>query len=209
MTDRKVSGIAVNAASAAVFLFFKGHGSSLTRDGLRLVLVTFFTTSALWAQIAFIGTLIDADSTSGCQVAISFSSAFDQLARISIEQAMLWGINKGAQKSSALTTLLPQGFLVLRFILGGIFVGFQRPQMDSICVTSNQILPVGVVVFVVDFVFIAFLVARASSVGLLKDVQKDAGRGKAILFSLAGLGVWTAVCELSDRNEHCIANIWH
>lgn len=194
---RPHSGIVVNAASAAVFLYLKGHGSSFMRDGLRLVLVTFFTTTALWAQTDFIATLIDSNSTSGCQVAIAFASVFDQLARVSLEQAMLWGLNYNSQKSTAIETLLPQGVIVLRFILGGIFVGVQRPQFNPVCVSSTKVLPLGITILIVDAIFIAIITARALSVGLVKDAQErtSGARSRALLFSIAGLGVWTAVSE--------------
>ncbi|CAM1506437.1 Fc.00g060780.m01.CDS01 [Cosmosporella sp. VM-42] len=186
-------GIVVNAASVALFLYIKGHGSSFIRDGPRLALVTFLATSALWAQADFIATLIDTNSTTGCQTAITFASAFDQLARISLVQALFWGANRGIKTSSA-EALVSQGLILLRFVLGGIFVGVQRPQLDTICVTRTQVLPLGIAIVVTDGLFAAGLLAKAVSVGF-RVVQGDktsADRSKAILLTICGLGIWTA-----------------
>ncbi|KAH7013447.1 hypothetical protein EDB80DRAFT_372275 [Ilyonectria destructans] len=189
------SGIVVNAASGAVFLYLKGHASSLLRDGLRLVLVTFLATSALWAQTDFITTLINVNSSTGCQVAIVFASIFDQLARVSLQQAIIWAVDHHGQVPQA-ESLLTQGAIIMRFILGAVFVGLQRPQLDTVCVTSTSLLPFGVVLLAADLAFTTVILIRVISFGLLKDVQQGtatASRSRAALLTIAGLGIWTAM----------------
>lgn len=198
----------VNAASAAVFHYLRGHGSSFFKDGPRLVLITFLASSALWAQINLIAILVDSSSASGCHVAIIFASAFDQLARLSLEQVLLWDTNSGANPSTE--ALIPQGVLVVRFILGGIFVGFQRPQFRPVCVTSTLQLPLGITLVVIDALFIGFLFARALSVGLLENVQErklGASRSRAILGTIIGLGIWTAVGGVSAQTPKYLADL--
>ncbi|KAJ9151418.1 hypothetical protein NKR23_g3241 [Pleurostoma richardsiae] len=184
-------GIVVNAASAALFLNVKGQGPAL-RDGLRLVLITFFLSSALWAQVDFITTLINTDATSSCQIAIVFTTLFDQLARFSIEQCLLWAINGGAGASTG--QMIAQGLVAARFILGGVFVGLSRPQFKPVCVPTSSVLPVAIVVVALDAVIIATLAGRAFSVGIVKSVREngpESGRGKAILLVIVGVAVWT------------------
>ena len=198
---RILSGIVVNAASVALFLYIKGHGSSLIRDGPRLALVTFLTTSALWAQTDFIATLIHTNSTLGCQTAIAFASAFDQLARISLFQGLLWGVNSGA-KAASIETLVTQALIFLRFVLGCVFVGVQRPQLDTVCVTRTLVLPVGIAIVVTDGLFVAGISGKAVLVGLFRDAQGDkpsADRSKAIMLSICGLAIWTAVGSLLSK----------
>jgi hypothetical protein len=190
----------VNAASAAAFLFVKGHGSHIFRDGLRLVLITFLAGSALWAQVDFIATILDTTATSGCQVAIAFASAFDQVARFSLEQYLLWAVNSGAKMSTE--TLIPQVLVLARFVVGGVFVGLQRPQFDPVCIARTSILPVGIAVIAIDAVIIAMLLARAFQVGLVGDMQgrrPGAIRSKALLATIGGLAIWTGVSSARTR----------
>src|SRR4051812_15689625 len=100
------SGIVLNAASAALFLYSKGNGSSIWRDGQRLVLIIFLLSSALWAQVDFITTIIDPKATTSCQVGILFSTFFDQLARCAMGQYLLWAINTGGK--SGARQMIPQ-----------------------------------------------------------------------------------------------------
>jgi hypothetical protein len=185
----------VNAATGAVFLYLKGHASSLWRDGLRLVLVTFLATSALWAQTDFFTTLISVNSSTGCQVAIVFASIFDQLARVSLQQAIIWAINHH-DRVSPTESFFAQGAILVRFVLGGVFVGLQRPQLDSVCLTSTSILPYGFVLLTADFAFTTAILARAISFGLFKDIQNGesgSSRSRAAILIIFGFGTWTGV----------------
>ncbi|KAF6805318.1 hypothetical protein CSOJ01_09584 [Colletotrichum sojae] len=186
-------GIVLNAASSAVFLFAKGHGSKIFRDGLRLVLITFLASAALWAQIDFAALTIDPTSTSGCQVAVIFTTIFDQLARFAIEQYLLWAINLSAQAPTA--AIIPQAAIGTRFILGAVFVGFQKPQIATVCVSKIDVLPIGVVVMVVDLLIVAMLAFMAHSLGLARDITSghtNPQGKKAVLWGVAGLALWTA-----------------
>lgn len=194
MLTRKNSGIIVNAASAALFLYIRGHGSAIFRDGPRLVLITFLLSAALWAQIDFITTVVDTTATTSCQVGIIFTTFFDQLARFSIEQYLLWAINSGTK--SGLQQILPQALLGVRFVLGMVFVGFSRPLFDPVCVPHSSVLPLAILVVALDAVIIAGLAGLAFSAGLVTDVRENragAARSKSILLVIVGSAIWTAV----------------
>ncbi|KAK5663098.1 hypothetical protein OQA88_6514 [Cercophora sp. LCS_1] len=113
-----IIGIVVNAAAAALFLYTKGHGSAIFRDSQRLVLVLFLFSAALWAQIDFITILLDVTAT-----------VFDQLARFSIEQYLVWAMNNGSKPT--VYQMIPQFIVLGRFVAGAVFTGFTRPQTDT------------------------------------------------------------------------------
>ncbi|KAH7151836.1 hypothetical protein B0J13DRAFT_658004, partial [Dactylonectria estremocensis] len=187
------SGLVVNAATGAAFLYLKGHASSLLQNGLRLVLVTFLLTSALWAQTDFITTLISVNSTTGCQVTIVFAAIFDQLARTCLQQAIIWAIDHHERVSKA-ESLIAQGAIFLRLVLGAVFVGLQRPQLDIICITTTSVLSFGVALLGADLAFSVAILGRAISFGLIKDIQEGtatSSRSKAALLTIVGLLIWT------------------
>ena len=189
------SGLVVNAASVVLFLYIKGRKHVFAKGASRLALVTFSIMSALWAQTSFVATLLNITSATSCQVVIVFATLFDQIARPSLIQALIWEINKAAKPSTA-ETGVTQGLLLLRFILGSIFVGFQRPQLDTVCVTRNALLPIGIVVFLVDTVFVAGLLIRVAIAKSSNDAQIAKARKawkRAIILAITGLGIWTIV----------------
>ncbi|RSL56471.1 hypothetical protein CEP53_006792 [Fusarium sp. AF-6] len=179
-------GLVVHAAASTVPIVFKGS-SNLLRDGPRLALITFLISSALWAQVDFTSILINAASTS-CQVTITFASIFDQFARVSLQQSLVWTLNKST-KGSGVDALASQGFVLVRLVLGGVFVGFQRPQLGAICLARTSVLPVGIVVSAVDLVFVAALLTKVISHG---NSWEGVTSGRAALFITVGLGIWTA-----------------
>ena len=187
----------VNAASAALFLYLNGNGSAIFRDGLRLVLVIFLLSSALWAQVGFIATVIDStDSTMPCQIGVIFTSLFDQLGRFSIEQYLLWAMNSGGGGKLALGQLIPQLVVLARFVAGLVFVGFSRPQVDSVCVPMSSMSPIAAVVIGLDGFIIAMLAARAFMTGIVSDIQESkssAGRSKLVVLVMVGFAIWTGV----------------
>lgn len=183
----------MNAASAATFLMVKGKSTPLRKDGQRLALTTFLTSAALWAQIAFIASAVDPSSTTGCQVAVAFSSGFDQLSRVALLQYLLWAA--GATKT-AVQRLVPQGLLLVRFALGGVFVGMQRPQFKPVCVPRTDILPVAIAVIVVDAILILACVVRIFSAGGLRDAMEGTAgdlKARGVYFTLGGFMLWTGV----------------
>ncbi|KAM0478478.1 hypothetical protein ACHAPX_005066 [Trichoderma viride] len=186
-----VFGLVVLAASAAIFFFVKANRSPLLRDELRLALVFFLATSTLWGIVEFAATLVPHNVTSACQVAISFATVFDQLARFSVEQFLLWGVN-GGMKVSKLSLVL-QGGLFLRFILGAVFVGVQRPQFDPVCVATNLILPIGVVVMVVDTAMVMILGTKAFLAKKSDAIRPELSRTNTLILVTVGLGMWTAL----------------
>jgi hypothetical protein len=182
----------VNAASAALFLNTKGHGSTIFRDGLRLVLVIFLLTSALWAQVDFITTIIDPASKTACQIGIIFSTLFDQLARFAIEQFLLWATTTGGRLS--VLEVIPQILLLGRFIVGATLVGFSKPQTGTFCVASTTSMPLAIAVISLDVVLILALIARSFNVGRAQGSKStDSERRRPILLIIIGLAVWTGV----------------
>ena len=199
------SGIIANVASAAVFLFLAANGPPLFKDSLRLVLVVFLFSAALWAFVDFVSMTVDSDSA--CHVAVAFGTAFDQLARVAFEQFVLWGANAGAKPSMGV--LIPQLAVLLRFVLGGIYVGFQRPQFNPVCLSTASVLPLGIAILAADAVVALFLLAKLLSTG--KSASRtgnevEAKRSRTLITVLAGAGFWTAVSRTAPLSCNPRAN---
>ncbi|KAK4164488.1 hypothetical protein QBC43DRAFT_344367 [Cladorrhinum sp. PSN259] len=185
-------GTVLYAASAALVLYVKGHGSAVFRDSQRLVLVSFLISSALWATIDFVTLLFNTSGSSmPCQIGVIFATVFDQLARFSIEQFLLWALTNNRGKLSVVQ-LIPQILVLVRFLAGAVFVGFSRPQTDDFCVATTSALPVGVVVIALDVVIIMLLIQKAYASGPTSVKTTDPERIKAITAVLLGLAAWTA-----------------
>ncbi|KAL2119718.1 hypothetical protein VTJ04DRAFT_6679 [Mycothermus thermophilus] len=181
-------GIVLNAASAALVLYFKGYGlSTLFRDSQRLVLVLFLLSAALWAQSDFVSILLDVSTSSTpCQIGIIFSTVFDQLARFSIEQFLLWAFNNNNGAKLSVFQLVPQALILARFAAGAVFAGFTRPQTDSFCVPTTAVLPVGIAVAGLDGAIVFLLFVRVWMGGVVAG-----DRGRALMAVLVGLALWT------------------
>ena len=203
-------GIVVNAALAALFLHVISHGSSVFRDGQRLVLATFLSSAALWALSDFISIAIDTTAASSCQIGVIISTLFDQFARFSVEQFLLWAVNKGAKTGPQ--QMIIQGLVGIRFILGAVFVGFSRSQYTPVCVPQSSMLPIAIIVVALDAVLVVVLAVAAFTNGLVSEVrsgQMGAGRGKAVLLVMVAFTFWTAVrscfmqlaCHLSSKRN--------
>jgi hypothetical protein len=126
---------------------------------------------------------------------IVFASTFDQFARVCMQQSLLW-IFSTLSLASLTEVGVMQGLIVLRLILGGIFVGFQRPQLETVCVTMTAVLPVGITVSVTDTAFMAFLLIRVISRGVYSDNQKGAissSQSRAVALIVLGFIIWTGV----------------
>ncbi|KAF4972432.1 hypothetical protein FSARC_999 [Fusarium sarcochroum] len=186
-------GLVVYAGTSAVSLLLSNRASKIIRDAPRLALIVFLISSALWAQMEFSAFLLNINSKPGCQIMITFASTFDQFSRVSMQQSLLWILSM--HNLASLTEIsVTQGFLLLRLILGGVFVGIQRPQLDTVCLTQTSILPVGIAVSVVDTAFVAFLLMRVISRGAYKDTQKgviSSSQSRAIALVVLGLIIWT------------------
>lgn len=144
--------------------------------------------------MGFAATLVYPPATTSCQVLVAFAAAFDQLARIAIEQFLLWGMKSG-QKASSGTCIL-QALVLLRFILGGVLVGVQRPQFRPACVASNLLLPLGIAALATDALIVFMLLLQLTAAGLLlKERRATPGfaRIKSLFLTTSGFGVWTAV----------------
>ncbi|KAF9770889.1 hypothetical protein IL306_011461 [Fusarium sp. DS 682] len=186
-------GLVAHAGIAGSFLLLNKRASKIIRDAPRLALIAFLISSALWAQIDFFAFLLNINSMPGCQIMITFASTFDQFARVSIQQSLLWIFS--TRSLASLTEIgVMQGFIVLRLILGGVFVGIQRPQLNTVCLTQTSILPVGITVSVVDNAFVAFLLIRVISRGVYSENQRGAitpRQSRAVALVVLGLIIWT------------------
>ncbi|KAL7816202.1 hypothetical protein V8C26DRAFT_435137 [Trichoderma gracile] len=183
-----VFGLVVLAASTAILLFFvKASRSPLLRNELRLALSFFLASSAIWAFVELGASLVH-QPASTCQTLILFATVFDQVARVSVEQFFLWAYNGGI-KSSTMSLAL-QGALLVRFVLGAIFVAVQRPQFDPVCVASNMLLPVGVIVLTADMGMFGVLATKAL---LARRDHSGPARSKTLIFFTAAFGIWTGL----------------
>jgi hypothetical protein len=160
---------------------------------LRLALSFFLASSAIWAFIELGASLVH-QPTSTCQTLILFATVFDQVARVSVEQFFLWAFNGGI-KSSTMSLAL-QGALLVRFVLGAIFVAVQRPQFDPVCVASNMLLPVGVIVMTADMGMFGVLATKAL---LARRDHSGPAQSKTLIFFTAAFGIWTGVSTFAAK----------
>ncbi|KAF7958685.1 hypothetical protein EAE96_002219 [Botrytis aclada] len=183
-------GILLQAATGALLIYARGHGSNIFKDGRRLVLVLFLLFSVLWAQIGFLELLMPTTGTGICQVGLIFTTGFDQLARVALEQFLLWSIGHGT-KITVIRAIL-QGLLVARLVVGGVLVGITRPHFSPTCVAETSIVPVAIVVLVMDLIIVGALLVQAASLGMFGDRREDRKiQSRALLLVIAGFAVWT------------------
>jgi hypothetical protein len=200
----------LQAASGTLFLYYKGHGSTIFQDGRRLVLILFLLFAALWAQIDFLNLLLPITSTTACQATLVFSTMFDQLARVVMEQFLLWSVGHGTKLTAE--RLVLQVILLFRLIAGGLFVGFTRSDFAPACVATTSILPIAIVVLVLDVIIIGVLIIRALSLGMFSDLrEKNASarqeQSRALIINIAGFTIWTGVgCQVYV--DQLIANLF-
>ncbi|KAH8170955.1 hypothetical protein LIA77_09736 [Sarocladium implicatum] len=189
------NGIVVNAAATSVYIFTKDHGWRSFRDGPRLVLILFLAAAALWAQTSFIAMAVDGSEMPGCQLATSFASAFDQIARVSFIQFLLWGIQNGNKTTAQ--TLIFQGIVFIRFLLGGVVVGTQRPQIDlPYCVAITLVLPLNLAAIVFDSGMAFALLVKVFTQGSFKIVPEGAHsviRRKVLILGILAFAIWSAL----------------
>jgi hypothetical protein len=148
--------------------------------------------SALWALTDFINMTISSSPTA-CQAALVFSTLSDQLARVGIEQFLLWSVGHGAKLTAE--RLILQAILGFRFIIGLILVGFTRPDFAPVCVAGTSVLPIAIAVIALDVIIIGMLAIRAYLIGLFKGMQPSSQQeqGKALVLILVGFTLWTGV----------------
>jgi hypothetical protein len=147
--------------------------------------MVFLFLAALWALLDFINLNIRTSTTS-CQVALVFSTLSDQLARVGIEQFLLWSIGDGTKVTMA--QLVMQSILGVRFIVGIVLVGFTRPDFIPVCVARTSLLPIAILVLVLDIIIIATLAV----VSLWIEVPKR-GQSKELILIVIGFALWTGV----------------
>ncbi|KUJ20424.1 uncharacterized protein LY89DRAFT_443229 [Mollisia scopiformis] len=186
-------GILLQAATGALFIYYRGHGSSIFQDGRRLVLVLFLLFAALWAQIDFVNLLLPATMATGCQATLIITTMFDQLARVGMEQFLLWSVGHGTRLTAE--RLILQGVLLARLVAGGLLVGFTRPQFEPVCVAETSVLPIAIIVLALDAIIVGVLLVRAASLGMFQDMSGKSGseQSKALVLSIFGFGFWTAM----------------
>ncbi|KAI5861373.1 hypothetical protein GGS23DRAFT_576522 [Durotheca rogersii] len=176
-------GILFNAASAAMVLYIIGHGSAIFRDGLRLVLILFLASSAAWALVEFLATIIEPTAASTCQVAAVFSSLFDQLARFSVEQYLVWAVRT---ENKSIAGLVPQVLVLGRFGVGMAFAGVTGSDFNPTCVPISNVPPVSITVIVIDALIIGLVAIQLFVTGV-------ANKKKSVTLVILGLAIWTGM----------------
>ena len=140
--------------------------------------------------------MIPSTAAGACQALLVFSTMFDQLARVGVEQFFLWAIGQGI-KSTAQQMIL-QGILGARLIAGGLLVGFTRPDFAPVCVARTSLLPASIIVLTLDVIILGVLLIRASSLGMFSEIGNAKlgtrrEQSRAVIFSIAGFTAWTGV----------------
>lgn len=125
-------------------------------------------------------------STTACQAALAFSTLSDQLARVGIEQFLLWSV--GQRNKATIVQLILQSVLGIRVIVGVVLVGFTRPDFAPVCVARTSVLPIAVVVLALDAIIIAALTAQILSMGVPRMREN-----KGLLPITVGFALWTGV----------------
>jgi hypothetical protein len=174
----------------------KENGVSVREDGRRLALVLFLIFAALWALIDFINLNITFSTTS-CQAALAFSTLTDQLARVCIEQFLLWSIGHGSIPT--LSQLILQFALGVRLVIGAVFVGFTRPHFAPVCVARISVLPIAIVVLAFDVVIITGLTIRSMSIS-----APGRGQKKALILIIVAFALWTGVRLPSQKPKNLL-----
>ncbi|KAF4637775.1 hypothetical protein G7Y89_g294 [Cudoniella acicularis] len=95
-----------------------------------------------------------------CQALLVFTTGFDQMARVVMEQFFLWSLNQGTKVTAQ--QLVLQGILVIRMIVGGLLVGFTRPDFAPVCVARTSVLPISIVVLALDVIIIGVSIIRVT-----------------------------------------------
>ncbi|KAI6091494.1 hypothetical protein F4821DRAFT_186858 [Hypoxylon rubiginosum] len=185
-------GILFNAASAALLLYVIGHGSAIFRDGLRLVLILFLTSSAAWALVEFLSTIIEPTAASTCQVAVIFSSIFDQLGRVFVEQYLVWAVRTEGKK---ILSVVPQLLVLGRFGIGMAFVGLTKNEFNPTCVPVSSVQPVAIIAIALDAVIVVLVAIQVLSTSSAKNVPSDdvSQRRKSVILVVIGLVIWTGM----------------
>ncbi|KAI4864131.1 hypothetical protein F4820DRAFT_347789 [Hypoxylon rubiginosum] len=185
-------GVLFNGASAALLLYAIGYGSAIFRDGLRLVLILFLASSAAWALVEFLSTIIEPTAASTCQVAVIFSSTFDQLGRVFLEQYLVWAVRTEGKK---VFSAVPQVLVLGRFGVGMAFVGLTRNEFNPTCVPVSSVQPVAIVSIALDAVMITLVAIRVFSTSPTKDVSSDqvSQTRKSVILVIIGLAIWTGM----------------
>jgi hypothetical protein len=197
-TDNVTRGLLLQAATSALLIYVRGHTKAILKfqDRPRLVLVVFLLAAAQWAQVDFINLIIPTNPTFICQITVTISTLFDQLARVAIGAFLLWAIGDGTRSMAERYGL---GVLVgLRTIFGGIFVGFTRTQFEPVCVARSTLLPVSITVLGLDALILIILVIQLIQI---RNPRSGVSNEKTRALTLVVLGffIWTVVSIFCQR----------
>ena len=140
--------------------------------------------------------MIPSTAAGACQALLVFTTMFDQLARVGVEQFLMWAMSQGTK--ATVQQMILQGILGTRLIAGGLLVGFTRPDFAPVCVARTSMLPASIMVLTLDVIIIGVLLIRASSLGMFGEMGNTKlgtrrEQSRALIFSIAGFTVWTGV----------------
>jgi hypothetical protein len=156
----------------------------------------FLLFAALWAQFSFFNLAIFPKAAGACQALLVFTTMFDQLARVGVEQFLMWAMGQGTKATTQ--QMILQGILVIRLITGGLVVAFTRPDFAPVCSARNSLLPTSIVVLTLDVIIVGVFLIRASSLGMFGEMgNKKLGtrreQSRALIFTIAGFTMWAGV----------------
>lgn len=115
---------------------------------------------------------------------------------MAIEQFLLWALNQGTKVTTL--QLVLQGILGIRLVIGGVVVGFTRPDFAPVCVVRTSQMPIDITVLALDTLIIGVLIIRAFSSGMFHAMRNESQttrgeQSKAFILTIVGFVMWTAV----------------
>lgn len=195
-------GILLHAAQSSFYATLRGHVRTLPLYRRRVLLLSFLLTVSLYALGQFVVLLLLEDTP--CQVAVVFSTIFDQLSRVLAFAFVAGKITEETHHKFEKVGLY--GAILLRFLLGAVIVGFTRIQFIPVCFASPQVIAPNYVQIGYDGLLIIYFILRIPGMFRLfvdsgaakmkpKD-QKTQGFG-LFLISLAYFGWYIASLGMS------------
>lgn len=122
-------GILLHAAQSSFYSAIHGHYKTLFLHRRRLILLAFLLSASLLALSQFVVLLLLDDIP--CQIAVIFSTTFDQLTRISAYAFVISKIVEETQYRNERYMLWAA--LGLRGVVAGVVIGFTRTQFIPVC----------------------------------------------------------------------------
>lgn len=177
-------GILLHAASASFVSGIHGHFRSLLLVRRRVVLLSFLLSISLFAIAQFAGLLLLEDVP--CQVAVIFSTTFDQLARV---LGFAYVISVLGDETSRGEKRITWALLTIRALLGAAVVGFMRIDFIPVCYATPSLPVINYSLMALDAVILLYLILRTPTLfRLFQDLGGAAAKENE--HRSRGYGVW-------------------